>query len=367
MMTLRELMVQGGPAGLAVSGLLIGLAFGAIVYRTNFCTMGSISDVMTFGDWRRFRAWILAAATALLGAQLLQAGGIVELSMSMYLSPQLNWFGHCVGGLMFGFGMVLAGGCASKNLARAGGGDLRALLTLMVVGVTAYMAIGGVFGIPRAWLEARTAIDLKPLGAATQSLGALIARPLGLTSARADLIVMTLLVLAALLYCFKDQAFRSSVVHIISGLGVGLCVVAGWVVTGLAFDELATKPLTPTSLTFVRPTGDALEWLQRYTAGPVPSFGVASFFGALLGAALAASSMGRFRLTTFSNAAETRRTLGGAMLMGVGGVLALGCTIGQAVTGISTLALGSFLTFGAILIGGMQGMKHLERVMLNEA
>ena len=166
---------------------------------------------------------------------------------------------------------------------------------------------------------------------------------------------------AALVYCLRSAAFRNSPVHVTSGLGVGLCVVAGWAVTGLAFDEMAARPAIPTSLTYVRPTGDAIEWLARYTASPWPSFGAASVFGALAGAFAAARAMGRFRIATFSDAGDTLRNLGGAALMGIGGVMALGCTVGQAITGVSTLALGSLLTFAAIVIGGRWGLIVLER------
>ena len=166
---------------------------------------------------------------------------------------------------------------------------------------------------------------------------------------------------AGLLYCFMDARFRSSPVHIIAGVGVGLCAVAGWALTGLAYDDFATRPTPPISLTYVRPAGDALEWLQRYTAAPLPGFGVASVFGALLGAGATALAMGRFRISTFSDSGDTLRNLLGALLMGIGGVMALGCTVGQAITGISTLALGSFLTFGAIIAGGVYGLHVLER------
>jgi uncharacterized protein len=349
MTSLRDIMIQAGPGGLAAAGFGIGTAFGAIVYRTNFCTMGSISDVMTFGDW-----------------QTLQAFGVVDLRQSMYLGSTLNWFGHIVGGLMFGFGMVLAGGCASKNLARAGGGDLRALITLVIIGIAAFATIGGIFGPIRATLEQWTAIDLKSLGFGSQSIGGLLSKPIGITAAKLDQLVGASIAVLALAYCFTDRAFRASPVHILAGLGVGLCVVAGWAVTGLAFDDMASKPTQAISLTFVRPTGDMLEWLQRFTAERMPSFGVASVLGALTGTLLKALAMGRFKLTTYSDANDARRNLGGAVLMGVGGVLALGCTVGQAITGVSTLALGSFLTFAAIVVGGMQGMKHLERVLLAE-
>jgi uncharacterized protein len=154
--------------------------------------------------------------------------------------------------------------------------------------------------------------------------------------------------------------------HILSGIGVGLCIVAGWALTGLTFDEMADKPAAPVSLTFVRPTGDALEWLQRFTALGAPGFGVSSVFGTILGAFLMAKAMGRFRLATFTDTADTLRTLGGAVLMGIGGIMALGCTIGQGITGISTMALGAFLTFAGLVAGGVLGVKTLERQLMAE-
>lgn len=360
---LREAIAASGPQWLAVGGLVIGFVFGAIVFRTNFCTMGSVSDIVNIGDWRRFRAWILAAATALAGAQLLARLGAVDLTRSMYLGATFNWFGHVAGGLIFGFGMVFAGGCPSRNLSRAGGGDIRALLTLVMIGLVAYMAIGGIFGPVRAAIEQATSLALPT---PTQSLGDLAARSAGMPADGARIAVAAATVVAALVYCFKDAAFRSSPVHVWSGIGVGLCVVAGWALTGLAFDDLADRPMAPISLTYVRPTGDALEWLQRYTAGPLPGFGVASVFGAILGAFVTAMVLGRFRLSTFSDTGDTVRSLLGATLMGIGGVMALGCTVGQAITGVSTLALGSFITFAAIVAGAVVGLKALERWLMAE-
>lgn len=358
-------MVAAGPGGLAVAGLVIGAAFGALVYRTNFCTMGSISDIMTFGDWRRFRAWILAAATALVGTQALHAAGVVDLGHSMYLSPSFNWLGHGIGGLMFGFGMVLAGGCASKNLVRAGSGDLRALVTLVIVGIAAFATIGGILGPIRATLENWTALDLRPLGIVSQDLGAIITRATGYANA-SSAVSTVLVALAALVYCFRDSEFRSSSVHIVSGVGVGLCVIAGWLATGLAFDEMASRPMQTASLTFVRPAGDVLDWLQRFTAGRIPGFGASTVFGALAGACAASLAAGRFKLSGYSDAKDVRRNLTGALLMGIGGVLALGCTVGQAIAGVSTLALGSFLTFAAIVLGGSLGIRHMERLLMTE-
>jgi uncharacterized membrane protein YedE/YeeE len=356
---LRDSIGEHTATYLALGGLVIGCVFGAVVFATNFCAMGSLSDIHNFGDWRRFRAWVLAAAVALVGAQLLQAGGVVALDKSMYLAGSgLNWVGHILGGLMFGFGMVFTGGCPSRNLARAGGGDLRSLLTLIALGLFAYMALGGIFAPLRSALEQATAASIEP-----RSLGDLVGRAGGLTSSRASLLVTGLIAAATLVYCFKDARFRSSAVHVGSGVAVGLIVVAGWALTGLAFDDMATRPVPPISLTYVRPAGDALQWLTLYTAAPVPGFGTASVFGALIGACAASLAMGRFRFATFSDTGDTLRTLAGAALMGMGGVMALGCTVGQSITGVSTLALGSFLTFASIVAGGFYGLRVLERIV----
>jgi uncharacterized protein len=362
--TLRDAIAHNGPLILALGGLAVGFLFGAVVFATNFCAMGSLSDIHNFGDWRRFRAWILAGATALIGAQLLQAAGVVALDKSMYLaSANLNWAGHILGGLLFGLGMVFTGGCPSRNLARAGAGDLRSLVTLLVLGLFAYMAIRGIFAPARAALEQATSVTSLP----SQSLGDLLATSARLTSVTGALLVAGLLAAVALVYCFGNKGFRASPVHVFSGLAIGLIVIAGWALTGLAYDDMATKPVAPISLTYVRPAGDALQWLVLFTADPMPGFGTASVFGALLGACVAALAMGRFRIATFSDTGDTLRNLGGAALMGLGGVMALGCTIGQGITGISTLALGSFLTFAAIVAGGFWGLRLLERQIMASA
>ncbi|MDX2258213.1 MAG: YeeE/YedE family protein [Hyphomicrobiaceae bacterium] len=364
--TLRETMTAEPQASLAIGGLLIGALFGALVQRTNFCTMGSVSDIVNFGDWRRFRAWLLACAVAITGTQVLAFAGVVPLEKSMYLGASLNWLGHILGGLMLGFGMVFAGGCPSKTVARVGGGDLRSLVTLMVIGIAGFMAGGGVLGPSRAALEAATRVDLAGI-APSQGLGDILAAQTGITRASAGLGAGVAIAVLIALYVFASRAFRSSPVHVLSGIGIGLLIIAGWAVTGLAYDELADTPTNPISLTFVRPAGDTLDWLQRFTALGWPGFGVTTVFGAIFGAFVAATAAGQFRLATFSDPADMVRNLMGAVLMGVGGMLALGCTVGQGITGVSTLAVGSFLTFAGIVAGGVLGLKAFERMLLAEA
>lgn len=361
---LRETIVADAGTYLALGGLIVGMIFGFIVQRTNFCAMGSISDILSFDDYRRFRSWLLAAATAIIGAQILQMVGIVNLSQSMYLNANFNWLGNVIGGLLFGIGMVFAGGCTSRNLVRAGGGDIRSVFVLMIVGLFAYMTIGGIIGPVRAELQTTTQIDLAGFGFDTQSMGAMIGKATGQEQAIGSWIAAVAIAGIMILYCFKDSGFRKSPSHLIAGFGIGLCIVAGWAVTGFAFDEFADQPQNPISLTYVRPAGDTLEYLRRFTADMVPGFAVTSVFGALAGAFIAAITAGKFQLTTFADTGDTLRNMGGAMLMGIGGVMALGCTIGQAVTGLSTLAVGSLVTFAALIIGGIIGVKALERILM---
>ncbi|MGR8921799.1 MAG: YeeE/YedE family protein [Gammaproteobacteria bacterium] len=359
---LRETILEAAPLYLAWGGFVIGVVFGFVVQQTNFCAMGSISDIMSFEDYRRFRSWLLAAAVAVAGTQALSQGGIVDLGLSMYLGASVNWLGNTLGGLLFGIGMVFAGGCTSRNLVRVGGGDLRAAVVLIVVGITAYMTIGGILGPTRAWLESHTAVGVGDAG--SQSMAALLAATGIAGEETLSLVVAALIVAAIGVYCFMDASFRSSPKHIIGGVGVGLCIVAGWALTGLAYDDFADSPQNPLSLSYVRPAGDTLEYLQRFTAGRVPGFGVATVFGALAGALAAALVSGKFQLQGFADSGDTVRNVAGGALMGVGGITALGCTIGQSVTGLSTLALGSLITFVAIVIGGVIGMKWMERILL---
>lgn len=360
--TWKEIVIENPSFYIGWGGLLIGVVFGFIVYRTNFCTMGSISDILSFGNYSRFRAWLLAGATAIIGVGLLQWAGVMNSADAMYMTPSFGWAANIVGGLMFGFGMVLSGGCISRNLVRAGGGDLRSLVVLIITGIFAFMTIGGLIGPARVVLFAPVTTDLTEIGLETQGLGEMVGYLTGLDRQLTSNIVLALVAGGILFYCFKDAQFRRSWRNMIAGFGIGLTVVAGWLLTGLAQDEFADIPVPLISLTYVRPTGDTLDYLMRFTALGPPGFGVVTLFGALLGGFLGAASMKRLHLTTFADKNDSRRNMLGAALMGTGGVLALGCTVGQAMTGFSTLAMGSIITFFFIVMGGIAGMKVMERL-----
>jgi len=356
----KETVVENAAFYVGWGGFLIGVIFGFIVYRTNFCTMGSISDILAFGDYRRFRSWLLAGAVAILGVAGIQSLGIADFSRSMYLSPNFTWGANIAGGLLFGFGMVFSGGCTSRNLVRAGSGDLRSVMVLVVTGIFAYMTIGGLIGPLRVAIFSAPSMNLAQSGLETQSLGDVMAAATGMSGGTASLIAVLLVAGAVLAYCLSDRGFRTSPTHMIAGIGIGLCVVAGWFLTALAFDDFADIPVQLLSLSFVRPTGDSLEYLMRFTALGAPGFGVVTTVGALVGGFAGALSKNSLHLATFADTGDTLRNMFGAALMGIGGVLALGCTVGQALSGFSTLAVGSILVFVAIVIGGIAGIKTME-------
>jgi uncharacterized protein len=343
---------------IAVLGFILGAVFGATAQRTNFCTMGSISDLMLMENWNRFRAWLLTIAIAVLGSQVLFAFGKVDLTQSIYLTTNLGWAGAIIGGVLFGFGMVLAGGCGSKTLVRLGAGNLKSLVVALFLGIFAYMTLRGLIGIARLQLEGATNIELKTSGLNAQGIPAIVAAMTGLALPNVRWVVMGLFVIGLLWFCFKDKSFRESPRDIAAGLIIGALVPVGWYVTGvIGHDDF--EPTRLASLTFVAPVGESIQYLMTFTGSTI-NFGIATVGGVIVGAFLMSKSRGEFRLESFVDPSDMLRHMIGGAMMGTGGVMALGCTIGQGITGMSTLAIGSLIAFISIIGGGILGMKYFE-------
>lgn len=348
------------PIGVLIAGLgfVIGIAFGATAQRTSFCTMGALSDIVFMGNWNRFRAWILAIAVAIILSQFLHLNGIVDLNKAIYLTTNLGWGGAIIGGLLFGFGMTMAGGCGNKTLVRLGAGNLKSLIVFMFLGIFAYMTLRGFIGPARLELEALTVIDLKAKGFSSQGIPELLASLFGASEQRVRWIVAGIIALGLLAFCFKDAGFRGSPKDITAGVVIGILVPAAWYITGVVGqDDFDPTPLA--SFTFVAPTGDAIQYLMTFTGSTI-NFGIATIGGVIFGSFVMAKAKGEFRIESFTTADDFIRHVIGAAMMGSGGVIALGCTIGQGITGMSTLALGSLIALGSILIGGIYGLKYLE-------
>ena len=361
-----------------VTGLAFALAFvfGYVANRVSFCTMGAIADAANFGDWRRMRMWLLAIAVAIGGAAVLQAAGLVDLSKSIYMGGQVPWVSHLVGGAFFGFGMTLASGCGSKTLIRIGGGNLKSLIVLIVMGIAAYMTLKGLFGAWRAAGLDPWRFDVAALGSRTSDLPS-IAAAAGL-GANARWLVPALAALAVAAFVFGNRDFRSTREMIVGGVVVGAVVVAGWYVSGhvgyLAEDPatleekfVATNSARAESFSFVAPAAYLLELLMMWTdTTRVLTVGIAAALGMIAGSAAYALVSRTFRWESFASAEDLANHLVGATMMGFGGVTALGCTIGQGITGVSTLAVGSILTLLAIVGGSVLAIRYqtwrLERM-----
>ena len=355
-----------------VSGFTLGLIFGAVGSRSNFCVMGAISDVVNMGSWNRMRMWLLSIAVAIIGANALDAAGVVDLSRSIYLISSFTWLSFILGGVMMGVGMTLAGGCPSKTLMRIGGGSLRSLIVFVFIAISAYMALKGLFGVWRVAYLQPLAVELE----GTQDLPSIISRTTGASKATLQLVLAALLAGGLLVFVFFDSEFRSFD-NVLGGLTVGLLVVAGWYVTGhlgyvenpetLEMTHVATNSRLAESLSMVAPAAYALELLLLWSDASLHlTFGVAAAIGVAVGALCYSLATRSFRWEAFHSAGDMGNHLAGGVLMGAGGVLALGCTVGQGITGLSTLALGSLLVFASIIAGAAATMRYQYWKILRE-
>ena len=217
------------PAGIAAlvagGGFVIAFVFGFVGAKANFCTMGAISDVVNMGHWGRLRMWLLAVAVAIVGASVLSYSGAVDLSASVTQRPMLPWLSLLVGGFAFGVGMTLAGGCANRNLIRAGGGSVRSLVVLTFSAIAAYMTLKGLFGRWRASLLDPVNINLGERGWADQSLATALSRAAGIEHGAALAGVAFVVAAALLVFVFKDGRFRANRLQVGAGFVLGLLVV----------------------------------------------------------------------------------------------------------------------------------------------
>ena len=352
---------------------VVALVMGAVTSKTNFCAMGAVSDWLNIGDTGRMRAWVFSMAIALAGVIALEALGMVNLSgetFPPYRTANFAWIRYLLGGLMFGIGMTLASGCGNRTLVRVGGGNLKSLVVVVIFAICAYLMLWTPL-YEKAFLPwvAATTVNLQSYGVANQELGTVLAGMFGMGRSQPLNFVVAAAVVAGMLYfCFRSADFRSDSDHIMGGAVVGLAIVFGWWLTGGSigrewrdYAEMATvvpSRVQVQSYTFAAPMGDAVRYLLDPANFSLVNFGVVAFAGVILGSSLWSVLDRQFRLEWFASWQDFANHAVGGVLMGIGGVLSMGCTFGQAITGISTLAVGSILTFLAIVIGAAGTMKY---------
>jgi uncharacterized membrane protein YedE/YeeE len=363
----------------------LSVIFGVIANKANFCTMGAVSDWVNIGDLSRLRAWFLAIATAIIGVGILEYSGSIDMSLTTsnetsnppYRSANFIWLRHLVGGLMFGVGMTLASGCGNKTLVRLGEGNMKSLVVLAIMGIAAWWMLFSNFGytVFLQWMLPLS-IDFSQHDIAGQDITAVLAGVGGSATPVLGLSVALLFGCALLFWVLRARDFRENRELLSAGLIIGLLIVIGWYVTAGAsgqalLDELDFMDQRPfftgaQSLTFIGPSGHVAQYLKEGFAAIYLTFGVATLAGVIVGSFLYTLIFRKLRIEWFITWNDFMMHAIGAILMGIGGVLAMGCTIGQGITGVSTLALGSILTLVAIIAGSAGTMKYQYYLMMRE-
>jgi uncharacterized membrane protein YedE/YeeE len=343
------------PASIAViSGLIIGLIYGSVGLLSGFCMMSGLRGWWAEGDGRLVRTYALAMGVAVAASQLLEARGTVDLDKSIYLQPAFSAPVMFFGGLLFGYGMVLSNGCGSRALVLLGRGNLRSLVVVIVLGIFAEMTMKGLIAPARIAALRASQVTVK-----AASLPAVL-KGLGLDEAFARMSAASVVSAALIIFALAHAPFRKSPGQILAGAAVGLLIAGGWFATGyLGADDF--NPILVTSLTFIAPIADALQYAMLST-GSTLSFAITTVGGVFAGSLVTALATGRFRWEGYQSPQHMLRSAGGAALMGTGGVMALGCSVGQGLTGLSTLALASFVAVAGILLGTAIGLRGALRV-----
>jgi uncharacterized membrane protein YedE/YeeE len=335
-------------------GLVIGLVYGAVGLLSGFCLMSSLRGYWAEGDGRLVRTYALALGVAVALTQLLAGGGTVDIGKSIYLQPSFSAPVMFVGGLLFGYGMVMSNGCGSRALVLLGRGNLRSFVVVMVLGIFAEMTLKGLIAPARI-----AAVAASQTTAKLTSVPALLSAA-GLSEIVARALTASVMSAVLIIFAFAHLPFRRSPGQIAAGLLVGVLIAAGWFATGyLGNDDFNPTPVT--SLTFIAPIADALQYVMLST-GSTLNFGIATVGGVFAGSLVTALATGRFHWEGYRSPQHMLRSAGGAALMGAGGVMAFGCSIGQGLTGLSTLALASFVAVAGILLGTAAGLRGALRV-----
>lgn len=341
-------------------GFLVCLAFGYAIQRSRFCTMGALSDWFNLDDTQRLQMWALALGLAMLGFQALSSLGWINPLQTIYATGPMLWLSALVGGVLFGLGMVFASGCGSKTLARVGGGSLKALVVMLVMGVSALATMRGITAVLR-----HHTLDTQTW---TVPAGNTWTAWLGHVWSGGDPWLAVAVAMALIVWALRRSG-GLGLESVLGGFSVAACVTAMWWVSGhlgfvaehpnsLASVYLATHSGRMESLSFSAPMALHLDWLMYFSdANNTLGLSVVSVWGVILGSWLYARHSGTFHWEGFRNIQDTALHVVGGVLMGVGGVTAMGCTVGHGLSGLSTLSVISTLAVAGIVGGAWLGFK----------
>lgn len=340
--------ILGEANTVALIGLMGGIVLGLAARIGRFCTLGAIEDLFYAQSAFRLRLWGVAIGVAVTGTFGLAHWGWLDLPQTIYLSTGFAPFAAIAGGLIFGYGMAIAGNCGYGALARLGGGDLRNFVIVVVMGIVALATVSGVFAMARV-----TAFPQGDVGRELPGIAHMIAARTGLSVPIVGTSIGAIVLFASIL----PPVMRQHPVELFWAVMVGVAIVLAWAGTQWVAST-GFEGLPVVSHTFSAPPGDMIFWLMTASAQPL-SFGIGSVGGVLLGAAIGSFFKGHFRWEACDDPRELKRQIGGATLMGVGAVIATGCSVGQGLSAMSVLALSAPLTLAAIFAGAALGLRHL--------
>lgn len=331
----------------ALVGLAGGVALGLAARLGEFCTLGAIETAVYGHEPSRLRLWGIVLGVAILGTQFGAMAGLIDLPATFYHSIAWNPLASVVGGLVFGYGMAMAGNCGFGALVRFGGGDLRSLVVVVVMGIFGFVAMAG----PLAPLR----VALFPQPPATGPQG--IVHDLGALTGLPAAAIFVPIALAAIGWALSHPPLRRSPRALAWGVVAGLAVV--WCFVGTTWlSQASLGEIGVEGPSFTAPVGRTLIFLMTSTAGGI-TFSVGVVSGVMIGALAGSMIRGLFRWEACEDPRELGRQVGGAVLMGIGGVVAMGCSVGQGVTAFATLAWSGPVTLAAIVAGAVMGLRQL--------
>lgn len=339
----------GEPGTAAVIGLGLGLAFGILAERTGFCTRSAALELSRGKIAGMLPLWLIAFATTILLTQSLIAANMLSVVDTRFFGTPQSLSGAIVGGVLFGVGMVMTRGCASRLLVLGVSGNLRALFSIAIIAAVAWATYQGPL------VPARNAVAslLMTSSIGTNDLGVALGTG-SITGLAAGGILAVLAIAAAI-------AFRLSPLKVIGGLAVGVIVPAGWYLT-YQFSLQVFDPIQPDSLSYMRPLANTLNYAGSGGSEEFLSTDVGLIAGTVAGAFLSAILFGGFRIRTFAEPGTPHwlRYVGGSVLMGFGGILAVGCTVGAGFTGGAVLAVSALVALTAMVTSAMVADRVLD-------
>ena len=350
---IEELLADYEPAQiLLIGGALLGAVFGVVSQQSKFCFRAVIDDAVSHRIIGKAGIMYFAAmAMAILGTQIILQQFDISWAGTVYLQSSAALFATVLGGLMFGAGLILTGGCSARHVVLSAQGSFRSLWVLIIMALTAYATMRGILALIRTDIEAAAVISFDSENALAQTLPEIMSLGDYAGPAIGGIALIIVILLAVR---------RGLVRYLVPGVAIGGLIPVAWYITGVVgYDEF--EPAAPQALSFVSPLGNGLQFLLTYT-GSTANFAILFIGSVFAAAAVAALISGQWKFRGFEQERDILRYTAGATLMGAGGIMALGCTIGQGLSGVALLSFNSILAMLSVAAGAavMQFLRNRQ-------